>query len=41
VESNAAATAEQFLEENPEFLNSRLYGTPVWTRPDPTVERRE
>lgn len=30
VESSEAATADKFLKEHPEFLNSRLFGLPAW-----------
>jgi hypothetical protein len=30
VESSAAGTADKFLEEHPEFQNSRLFGLPAW-----------
>jgi hypothetical protein len=30
VESSEAATVDKFLEEHPEFLNSRLFGLPAW-----------
>jgi len=30
VESSDAPTAERFLEQHREFLNSRLFGAPAW-----------
>jgi hypothetical protein len=30
VEAGEAPTAERFLEQHPEFLDSRLFGVPAW-----------
>jgi hypothetical protein len=31
-EAGDAPTAERFLEDHPEFLNSQLFGVPAWAR---------